>query len=302
MSLNDVTSIEAVLAEMEQKRRASIFPAIWQGVAIGVGLGFLINLFMHSLALCLSISVLCCVWGMFGYKRSLLSNIYKKEIMPRLVATLGEGITYSPEGGIEIDTFRKCHLFEVHKDDESCAEDCVSGVIDKTAFIFSEASYSYVTKDSKNEEHKHIDFSGIAYEADFNKNFQGVTLLCSNRPDHLSKREYPEVKLEDPAFGKLFSVYSTDEVEARYILSPALQERFVKLTDSIRQGSGEDKVQVAFYDSRILILIHSSKDLFEAKILSPLKLERVEQDLEVLRCLGGIVEELNLNLRIWSKQ
>ncbi|ADV42713.1 DUF3137 domain-containing protein [Bacteroides helcogenes] len=302
MSLNNTAAIEATLAEMEQRRRASIFPAIWQGAAIGVGLGLLVGLFVGAMVICMVICVPCGIWAMFYYKRSLLSAIYKSEIMPRLVATLGEGVTYSPEGGIGIESFRNCHLFDVHSSDRCSSEDCVSGRIGKTAFVFSEASYSYVTKDSDDEDQIHTEFSGIGYQADFNKHFKGITLLCSKRPGHLSKSEYPEVKLESPAFGKLFSVYSTDEVEARYILSPALQERFVKLTESIRQSSGEDKVKIAFYDSWILILIQSSKNRFEAKILSPLKLERVQQDLEVLQGLGRIVEELNLNTRIWSKQ
>lgn len=296
--------IEAVLADMEKKRRASIFPAIWQGTLIGLVLTLISFFFVGELFISLSICLICAIRGMFIYKRSLLSNIYKKEIMPRLVATLGEGIAYSPEGGIDINTFRECHFFDVQSNDQNSAEDCVSGTIGKTKFIFSEASYSYKTKDDNDNdnEHIHTEFTGIGFKADFNKNFQGVTLLCPRRPSHLSRSEYPEIKLEDLMFSKLFHVYSTDEIEARYILTPALQERFVKLMDNIRRNSGEKNIKVAFYDSVILILINTAKNRFEARILSPLKLERVQQDFDMLQSMGGIVEELNLNTRIWTKQ
>lgn len=55
MSLNNTAAIEATLAEMEQRRRASIFPAIWQGAAIGVGLGLLVGLFVGAMVICMVI-------------------------------------------------------------------------------------------------------------------------------------------------------------------------------------------------------------------------------------------------------
>ena len=36
-----------------------------------------------------------------------------------------------------------------------------------------------------------------------------------------------EIELEDPEFMEHFRVYSTDQVEARYILSPSMMERLL---------------------------------------------------------------------------
>ena len=71
--------------------------------------------------------------------------------------------------------------------------------------------------------------------ADFNKNFNGHTVVLPDTAEKIlgkfgqslqsmsSRGEL--VKLEDPEFEKEFCVYGDDQVEARYILSPALMKR-----------------------------------------------------------------------------
>ena len=294
--------IQLILDDMEKRRRASIFPAIWQGLLIGLVLAIIVFLFTGEIYYTLAISIGCSIFAMFFYYKSLLSNTYKKEIMPRLVATLGDDIHYDSDKKLGIGSFRNSKLFEIHKKDNIYGEDCIYGMADKTAFSFCESSYLYEYKNDDGDDKTDHLFDGLSFEADFNKDFHGVTLLCNKRPKHLDDSEYPKVNLESPAFNKKFNVYATDEVEARYILSPALQERFVRLVENLHKSSGEKKLMVSFYNSRILILIPSSKNRFEARILSRLKLDRVRKDFLLIHSLMGIVEELNLNNRIWTKR
>jgi hypothetical protein len=46
---------------------------------------------------------------------------------------------------------------------------------------------------------------------------------CKNKP------KLEEIKLEDPEIRKNFVVYSTDQVEARYLLTPSFIQRFKRL-------------------------------------------------------------------------
>lgn len=296
------SQIEPVLEEMEKARRSYLFPAVWQGLLAGVILAAIIFIFVGELILTLIVSVGCCLFGSFMYRRGLLSDVYKRDIMPKLVEHLGDDVHYSPEGGVKLKDFRQCNLYETRDTDKIATEDQVYGKIGKTAFVFCEATYSYEYTDSDGDTQNKRQFSGLAFDADFNKYFHGITLLCSSRPGHLSKKDYPQVKLEDIAFGKQFKVYSTDEVEARYILTPALQERFMRLVDSMKRSKAGKKILVSFHGTRILILIETSKDRFEAQILSKLTMKRVEEDFAVLTAMAGIVEELNLNTRIWTKK
>lgn len=68
-----------------------------------------------------------------------------------------------------------------------------------------------------------------------------------------------EIKLEDTKFGRQFRVYSGDEVEARYLVTPAFMERFLNLTTAF----GTNKAKCAFFDNKIMFAISTRKNLFE---------------------------------------
>ena len=107
-----------------------------------------------------------------------------------------------------------------HPPDRYRSEDLICGKIDKTSFICSEiiAEEKRVTTDSKGRRQEHwIDiFRGFFFIADFNKNFQGQTVVFRNSWFKLNLGKQ-RVKLENPNFEKQFDVFSTDQVEARYI-------------------------------------------------------------------------------------
>ena len=68
-----------------------------------------------------------------------------------------------------------------------------------------------------------------------------------------------EVLLEDPNFAKRFNVYSSDQVEARYLVTPAFMHRFYNL----KTAFGAKKAKCSFYDNTLMIAINTNKNLFE---------------------------------------
>ena len=105
------------------------------------------------------------------------------------------------------------------------------------------------------------------------------------------------MKLENPEFEEAFVVYGGDQNEARYILSPRTMERMLEFS----RKSGK-KVQFSFVDSRVYVAIPYTKSLFEPKLFGkPASFERVQEYFEDLDLAMGIVEDLNLNTRIWTK-
>ena len=87
-------------------------------------------------------------------------------------------------------------------------------------------------------------FVGMFAVVDFNKKFNGHTIVLSDamekRVGHLAKNLQNFnaargilVELEDTEFENDFMVYSTDQVEARYILSTSLMERITRLKRKI---------------------------------------------------------------------
>lgn len=76
-----------------------------------------------------------------------------------------------------------------------------------------------------------------------------------------------EIKLEDPEFNKKYRAYSSDEVEGRYLITPAFMERF----NNIKTAFGAKKVKCSFYGKSLMFAISSYKNLFEiGNLFTPL--------------------------------
>ena len=113
----------------------------------------------------------------------------------------------------------------------------------------------------------------------------------------LDKSRGELVQLENPDFEKMFAVYSTDQVEARYILTPNLMERIYNFCEK-----HEITVSMAFHNSNVFVGIPMSKDFFEPNIFRTLlNYDRSKEYHDDMQLALSLVDELNLNNRIWSK-
>lgn len=144
-------------------------------------------------------------------------------------------------------------------------------------------------------------FKGLFFQADFNKKFKGKTVVLPAVLDYkiqvLNQNRGQVIKLEDPEFSNLFVVYGNDQVEARYILSTSLMEKLVRFRKKARRN-----IYVSFVESKIYIAVEYAEDLFEPLLFkSMLSFARIREYFEILQLMIGVVEELNLNRRIWSK-
>jgi Protein of unknown function (DUF3137) len=152
-------------------------------------------------------------------------------------------------------------------------------------------------------------FKGLFFVGDFNKHFQGQTIVVPDYAERylgnlaqdlqaLNQQRGQLVRLEDPEFEKLFAVYSTDQIEARYLLSTSLMQRLVDFTKKARRS-----LFVSFVDDKIYMAIQYDEDLFEPKLFKNMvDFTPVREYFETLQLMIGIVEELNLNRRIWTKR
>ncbi len=152
------------------------------------------------------------------------------------------------------------------------------------------------------------DFRGLFFIADFNKHFKGSTLVL---PDYFEKsfgmlgRMFQRIKknhgkiafMDIPAFEKEFVVFTTDQVEARYVLSTSLMDRIVQLREAVKS-----KMAISIRNSHLYVTIPSRKDLFSfnmrKSILNPDQISKIVDEINF--CLA-LAEDLNLNRKIWSK-
>lgn len=292
--------LEAVERERRQLRRSAIRKGGFIAAGLSAAGAALSAVAGEGWIVPVAAAVAGSVWLLVVSARSAeVSSHYKRRIVPGLVSALCEGAEYSPEEGIPMDRFCESLLFAVP--DRYAAEDRIAGRVGRTDFVCSEvhAEQKRVTTDSKGRTKTYwVDiFRGFFFTADFNKDFRGCTVLHRNSLIKLGQGG-KRVKLEDPAFEKRFDVYSSDEVEARYILSPAMMGYLVELD---RRYDGQ--VVVSFRRSSVTVAVSDRTDHFEAGVWKRIDdRARIRREYDTIRSLLGIVGLLNLNTRIWTKK
>ena len=143
----------------------------------------------------------------------------------------------------------------------------------------------------------HEPFHGVFIEFDMNKNFSGHTFLYEKGITNqtiIKKKlsQFSEVKLEDIDFSKRYKVYSTDQVEARYVLTPAFIERF----KNIKTAFKAKYLRAAFKDRKITIAVNAGRDLFAmAKYFKKTDEKTFTELFDEILSVLKLIETLKLN-------
>lgn len=235
---------------------------------------------------------------------------FKNKIISKIAGFVDENLVYTPEGTVSREEFTNSGIFQRYCTNYR-GEDHFKGKMGKTAFEFSEVVGKHVTSSgtgSNKKQHQHLVFRGIFFVADFNKNFNGHTVVLPDTAERMLGKFGQSlqsmssrgqlIRLEDPEFEKEFCVYSDDQVEARYILSTSLMQRIIEF-----KRKWNTKIYLSFRNSNVYIAISMSKNLFETRLFKSVQdYSFIEENIQFLILITGIIEDLNLNTRIWTKQ
>jgi len=294
---------------LEVRRKLIILFAVLGAVALGIGSFVYRQQHAFSEAF-IWIGFGAVAAGGFGY-RFMVSGYrsgFKEQIIRPLIGAIEKELRYAPEAAIPQSLFQYADLFE-QRIDRFRGNDYVRGQIDGIALQFSDIHAEHRSRDSKGRTHWSTVFRGLFIVADFNKHFKGRTLVLPDLAENLfgsfiggmlQSRNFTKdalVRMDDPAFEKAFVVYGSDQIEARYILTHTMMERLLKL-----QKETGSRIYVSFKGEKIMIAIDYKEDLFEPTVFSSLlSVEQAMAYIRTLRSSIGIVEELKLNEKLWSK-
>lgn len=194
-----------------------------------------------------------------------------------------------------------CESIYRHKDvgvvpgwDRSKFEDLLTGQRGQVEFELFEAHLEEkrTTTDSKGRTQTTwvTVFKGQCVRLDFHKNFYGRTLVTRdagffNRFG--GGKGMQRAGLEDPRFEKIFEVYTTDQVESRYLLTPDLMQKLVDLEETFKGG----KLKAAFDGGEMLITVQGG-NLFEpGSMFKPLdSADRVRELLQDFAAVFGLID------------
>jgi hypothetical protein len=252
-----------------------------------------------------------------------LKGGYKGIVVRRIVASLGRGLAYKPTSTLTVQHFTSMDLFKESASTWN-SEDEVSGRKNQVAYALHEVRAGRRDNSSHRrlmwmpslflfaamragKQDQHIFFKGLIVKLDFNKNFAGHTIIIPDREGQIlgglfgeseSRRKKALVKMENVDFENMFSVYSTDDQEARYLITPKLMELVMET-----QALLGTEVRLCFKENSLFVTVPQDKDRFEVNmfggVVTP---ETALGDLvEVVNLAERLVDALDLETRIWTR-
>ncbi|MBR6099057.1 DUF3137 domain-containing protein [bacterium] len=139
-------------------------------------------------------------------------------------------------------------------------------------------------------------FRGIIVEIDMNKTFSGHTFFheISQKAMTLkfNKRKFKKVQLESSTFENKYNVYSDNQIEARYLLTPSIMEKIENLSFAFKAKY----VRGSFKDNKLTLAIHTGKDMFAmGSDFKDSDTRTFEELYDEMISILQIVDELKLN-------
>jgi hypothetical protein len=231
------------------------------------------------------------VWAASKLERD-YRRLYKDRVLPHLAARIGE-LTYrqpARDGVHRLLGERILPAFDsVESDDE------IAGTHRGLPVAIIEAQL----KQGSGQETRVV-FDGLVIEVALPRRLTGTTVVTTDQGvlGNLKARwktgAMERVRLEDPRFEERYEVYSTDQVEARALLTPAFMERFT----SLAALSGFSLPGALAEGNRLVVALPKSLgtgDLFEPPVYwkpaGGAALVKLEQDIQaVLRMADSVIE------------
>ena len=157
------------------------------------------------------------------------------------------------------------------------------------------------TQNDKSEIYTYSVFKGLFIMLSMNKTFHGKTVVLQDAGIignffERKKIKLETVRLEDPLFEQKFEVYSSDQIEARYLLTTSFMDRLLKLSSIFNY----QPIQCSFLNEKLLMTISTNKISFRQRSIFR-KINFIAEAnaiIKQLRLIFSIIDELKLNMKI----
>jgi hypothetical protein len=184
----------------------------------------------------------------------------KQQVFPQIFKYFGDDFIFSPSHSMSLSVLKRSKLLPHY--DDAHFEDYVQGSHKGVEIVINELRLTKEVRRDKRTETETV-FRGVMVQLSSHKAFKGHTVVVKNRGGLInflssSFKGLSRVKLEDPRFEQQFDVFSTDQIEARYLLTVSFMERLQALAAMFA-----GKIQCAFYDDKLLIMLASRDNRFE---------------------------------------
>ncbi len=229
-----------------------------------------------------------------GYARSQfkrISNEFKTIFLPDEIQRIYPDCTYDVASGFHEEEIFKSKVLK--KQDRYYSEDLMIGKYEGVSFKSADVKIQDVRSSGKSTTVV-TTFLGRVYKFDFNKRFKSNILV--NQPKFFDNIfGWNKIKTESVKFNSELSIFSDNEHDAFYILTPHFMERLL-----ILDRKYQDKISFSFLNSQLYIAINTGIDTFDLKMFKPLDLTIIDVYKKQLADIKDFVHQLNLEKNIFK--
>ncbi|WP_418152000.1 DUF3137 domain-containing protein [Litorimonas sp. RW-G-Af-16] len=127
----------------------------------------------------------------------------------------------------------------------------------------------------------------------FPRKFLGKTVVLRDKGflQRKTRGDMKRVGLVDPVFERIFEAYSTDQVEARYLLTPDFMQKLVDLERSVN-GS---QIRFGFMQGQLLIVVETPNRYEAGSMFEPLT--KPEPTQKILDEIGAVYDVIDAVLK-----
>lgn len=285
-----------IAREGERVKAADTARKAWAGaIAVG-GIGAALSIWVFGIPQLAILAVVAAAFigGIGSLPIMRLSGEAKAMLVEPLARSFDLDFAAKPGKVASISDHRRVGLLPSY--DRSKFEDRLTGRRGDVDFEFFEAHLEdrrTTTSNGRTRTRYVTVFRGQCLRLDFHKRFFGETLVTRdagffNRFG--GRRGMDRARLEDPEFEKAFEVYTTDQVEARFLLTPDMMQALVDLERVFRGKS----LRCAFSGAEMFICVEGA-DLFEpGSLFTPLdNPERVRELLEDFAVVFKLIDTVS---------
>jgi hypothetical protein len=296
LQLAEAVRLEKLNTYRSRKKIAYIIAVVAGPIAAFLDYMMLFVWFLHDKhkGAGLTLILFGALYGWVTQPRRDYAKAYKKKIIPHIARLLGLS-SYNADGKIPAPEMLPSRILPVY--DVYNSEDYFEGLYNNTSLCFAQVKFEQRRRSGKRTYYVTV-FEGLAILLTLSKpTFHGHTILVRDGNKAMEWLQtvatgLDRANLVDPEFENRYSVFTNDQVEARYLLDPAQIER-VKHLSNTYQAKG---LSMAYFGNKVLLLVSSARDFFEpaditVSALEPQSLLSIRRDVQEIL---GLVEGLDL--------
>lgn len=230
---------------------------------------------------------------------------FKEQIFKKMIGFINPSFQYVEHGYIGAKDLYELGILK-DKNYDVTGNDQILGSHNGVPFQYSDLHITYMPVIRMENESPTEVFSGQFFIAKFNKTFNtqivispktGISgFITGNSFSSNIVKPSSKIMLEDPEFTKMFDVYSDDQIEARYILTPSTMQ-YIKDISSKAKGN----LFIFFTNNKVIAANNNRTNKFETGVTTKLKPELLVSFYDDLYKQFSIIDDLKLNVNIWKQ-